>query len=468
MQTLPRNIVKALEDLKKRYPFYVTAKRINGRYYLYKEIGVWDKTEKKERIVSEYLGRITDDGNYIKKKLSAKDDIENAKALIASHGGEIIWHNPEENRDIGPKQTPAVPSRKTPGSEENLKILTALSMNSRISMKRLSEIAGINESTAHYKVSALEKKFGIRYISEIDTEKLGFTTYLILVKFEEGLPTSKEAVEVLKKEPRIQFAAATKGDFDMVIYLLDENSRSAEDNLWKIMSEGGLENYKAKWNLVPFGQIGSVVPLREEFFTGVLQDKLPSRKPEKNTSNQINLRNREFLLLKELNTDAAVDFTEVDSKHGLVKGSSRYSYHKLKESGILIRTTITMENLPMRYLGMLIVETESPKEVKKTRHKLLLDELEYGYIASKYALMGNIGMPEGIMLFAPIVNEGDLDNFADHLKSEFKGTVVRTLIATEILVGSLCYRRPDMAHFKRYSYLVENGYLERKALVNYE
>ncbi|MHB1830577.1 MAG: hypothetical protein ACYCO0_04245, partial [Candidatus Micrarchaeaceae archaeon] len=252
------------------------------------------------------------------------------------------------------------------------------------------------------------------------------------------------------------------------IYLLDENSRSAEDNLWKIMSEGGLENYKAKWNLVPFGQIGSVVPLREEFFTEVLQDRLPSRKSEKDAPNLINLRNREFLLLKELNSNASVDFTEVDSKYALVKGSSRYSYHKLKESGILIRATITMDNLPMRYLGMMTVETEFPKEVKRTRYKLLLDELEYGHVSSKYALMGNIGMPEGIMLFAPIINEGDLDKFVEHLRSEFKGTVIHTLIAIEILVGSLCYRRPDMTYFKRHSYLVENGYLERKALVKYE
>ena len=82
-------------------PCYVTVKKINGRYYLYKQLGKWDKERKRTTVISEYLGRINDKGEFIRRRLSAKENLKDAESLIKEHGGEIIWrHNREEQETI--------------------------------------------------------------------------------------------------------------------------------------------------------------------------------------------------------------------------------------------------------------------------------------------------------------------------------------------------------------------------------
>ena len=258
MQSLPDNIAGRLADLKKRYQFYVTVKRINGRYYLYKETGTWDKTEKKAKVISEYLGRITDDGTYIKKRLSAKDDLENAKALISSHGGEIIWRKqPEEGKRLPQKQ-------EINATELELKLLMILSMNARAPMSLISELTGAKTSTLTYKIKRLEQKYGIKYLTEINVGKLGYTAFLGFIKFEMQIPTNEELKRVMEKEPRIQFAATIKGEYDVIFYLLEENSELAVDATWSLIHLSALNKYEARWYVSPISRNYGFIPLREE------------------------------------------------------------------------------------------------------------------------------------------------------------------------------------------------------------
>ena len=416
------NVIKA-DSLKSASAFYVVLKRINGRYYVYRQAGVWDKATRRTRIKSEYLGRISERGQFIKKTLSAKNDLENAKALISEYGGEIIWHGVDSAMRHPPDIKPNIPQ-----GESDLKILTGLSMNSRMPVSRLATICGMSEQATYNRVKSLEKRVGIRYLLEVDTEKFGFTTYLILVKFEENMPSPQELKKVLEAEPRVQLAAITKGDYDMVAYLLDENSYKAEGRLWHLMSSNALNKYKARWYLIPFGQIYSFVPLTPQFIEQVLRQKQWRRSKDTVGPLDGKLMHRELALLGELNKDAAIEFTEIDRKHGFGRGTSRYTYGAMKEDGIIVRPTISMDNIGTKYLGIIIAETTDPHQVLLTREQLLQDIIAYGKTSNKYALAGNISMPEGIMLFAPIIEEGDLDAYAAHLKARFKGTITRTFI----------------------------------------
>ena len=300
-------------------------KTIRGKYYVYKERGIWLKGLHKTKILSDYLGKINYDGQYIKKRLSARDDLENAKALIAERGGEIIWHEKG-------KQEPLPLIEPLTVNEADLILLTSMSMNSRLPMSRVSKLANLNEQTAYSRVKNLERRLGIKYLLQIDVERLGFTAYLILVKFEGPIPDPLIIKRVLESEPRVQFAAMTKGEYDLIIYVLDESSAKAEDNLWKIMSSGTLNSYKARWYLVPFGQINSFVPLRQVFIENILRDRLWQRSGTVSSVHD-KLMHREFSLLKELNNNASMDFAEIDKIHGLGRGASRYAYYELKNGG---------------------------------------------------------------------------------------------------------------------------------------
>ena len=97
MQDVPPQISAAFEKVKKTYPFYVSLKRIYGKYYVYKVKVVWDRLTKKTKTNSEYLGRITSDGKYKKKSITPNDYLRKAEALIASKGGKITWDGIEKS-----------------------------------------------------------------------------------------------------------------------------------------------------------------------------------------------------------------------------------------------------------------------------------------------------------------------------------------------------------------------------------
>ena len=79
MKKIPVEIIKAFDAVKSREKGYITLKRIKGGYYVYRQSGIWDAQKKRTKPIAEYLGKITEKGLFVRKKLSAKDDLENAK-----------------------------------------------------------------------------------------------------------------------------------------------------------------------------------------------------------------------------------------------------------------------------------------------------------------------------------------------------------------------------------------------------
>ncbi len=461
MEGLPLKIADSFERLKKEHPFRIVLKCINGKYYVYKERGIWLKDTHKTKIISEYLGRITDGGAYIKKKFTAKDNLENAKAIVEEHGGEIIWHEKTEENPLPVKQD-------LTATEIDLGLLTVLSMNSRLSAPKIAKIVGINEQAVYSRIKALEKKFGLKYILEVNLERLGYAPYLLLIKFRGNAPTTHELEKAFGSDPRIQFAATTKGNYDLIAYMLDTNAVQAIDNFRKLLSSTSLGRYGARWNLIPFATVYSFVPLRDEFIEIILKDKAWKRTRESMTPRENELMQREFLVLKELNGNSTMNFSEIDEKHDLDKGTSRYSYEQLKAQGIISRPTMTMTNMQIKYLGVISIANIYEKKVEQNRYKFLFEVMEYGNISNKYSLMGNIGMPDGGIMFMPVLSDGELDRTVMRVEKELQGSIVRGSVVTNALVGNLCYRRFDNDYSRQHKLLIDFGKLEPKKPADYE
>lgn len=462
MLKIPRQVTKAFDDIRKKYPSYTVLKRINGQYYVYSQKGMWLKEERKTKTISEYLGRITDEGLFIRKKLSAKDDLENAKAIIAERGGEIVWHakpGSEEAENVQQEVT---------AEKLDLRILTALSMNARMSSSKLAKLAGIGSQVAYRRVKALEKKFGIRYILETDMEKLGFLQYLILIKFEGEKPSIEELRRTFEDEYRIQFAATTTGEYDVVMFFIDENPLKADDDLRELRYREPLNKYKAFWYMVYFAQVFSFMPLRDLFIEHVLKERVWHRTKENPKIDKNQLRYREFLILKELNSNSVGDLSDIDEKHKLSKGTSRYTYNLLKARGIIVRPTITLTNLGLKYIGLILISNLDYKKIEENRYKSLLDILEYGKVVNRYSLSGNVGSPTGAIRFLPVTEDGYIDKIVANVERELQGSMVRSLIITDVIVGSLCYRRFDNTYSRQYRTLVEMKKIEPKGLEVYD
>lgn len=461
MIRVPEKVHDAFQALKGQYE-HIYLKRLKENYYVYKQTYEWQPDERKSKTLAEYIGKITSDGTFVKRIVSYKDEFEKAKALIAAHGGKITWRKKKEQEgSLLAKQDIKV-------KDVDLKLLMALSMNSRMPASRLASLAGITEPTASSRAKALEEKLGIKYLLEIDVEKLGFIRYIILIKFEAEVPTTRELEEAIADEPRIQFAAATKGTYDVIMYVVDEDPLTANNNLFRLRTKPTLKRYKASWNLIYFADVYSFMPLRETFIDNVLKDRVWHRAKEAPRPEKNQLKYREYILLKELNADSTANFAAIDQKYGLNKGASRYAYQSLVEKGVIVRPTLSMEYLPTTSIGIILITNIDESKIQEHRYKWLLDEIEYGNIANRYSLVGNIGAPNGSIVFLPLTTNMHIDKIVETIDKELQGSIVKSLVITNIIVGSLCYRRFDNSYSRQYNTLTELKKLEPAKLTTYD
>ena len=170
------------------------------------------------------------------------------------------------------------------------------------------------------------------------------------------------------------------------------------------------------------------VPLRDEFFELVLGEKEWHRNKENPSLGPGELTHREVIILRELGKNSKKSFAEIEQENSLTRGSARYAYDGLKEKGIIVRPTLTLQDLPVRYVGVVLLEVRNSQEVRDARPKLLEDAIEYGDVSNKYALIGNIGNPDGIIRFFPVLHEDDFDRISNKNKADVKGTIVRTFL----------------------------------------
>lgn len=420
-------------------------RRISGKYYLYRDT-VEHLDNGVRKISTKYLGRITDDGTFIKKGTKG-DELEMAKSIIIAHGGRVILPYHED-----------IAAKALTTNEIDNKILIILSMNSRATLPFIAKRIGLSTSAVENRINQLEKRYQLEYISEINTEKLGYLKFLIFVKFIDNVPPRNDIEKVMKAEPRVQLALLLNGgNYNLIIYVLVETNQEVSHLARKLMLNEGIRKYSAEWYTTPFYETYDFVPLREDFMDS-LKGKLAHHKDlfgENTSKKTTELLKREFAVLKELNTNAKTEFTEIDKKYEFDKGRAQYSYHKLIENGLLKRTTVSLRKLPINYIEVLYVKIINPDEFYMTRSHLLASIMEKtNEPLNNYVLAGDIGMPNGVLLFAPVYDANKANKIREELIKS-KGSTIQSAIVIDVLIGKLCYRKFDTSYSIQYKVLVD-------------
>ena len=313
----------------------------------------------------------------------------------------------------------------------------------------------------------LEEKYGIKYIPEIDVSKFGYFGYMAFVKFRDKMPQLEEILKALESESRIQLVLLTSGEYDLIIYFLSNDHKDVAYFIFKLRSASIFAYYPSDWYLTPH-YTANFIPLRDNFFE-LLKNKIWHRTKNTRKLESGDLTEREFNVLRELNKNGAINFTELDAKYKQGAGASRYTYLKLKEQGILKRLTISMNNLPIKYHSVFFTSSFYGVKFNKTRPNLLLDIIKDGPIINKYVQISEIGIPSGVMLVMPIFNDGDLKKTEDYIEKKVKWITFKKLVVTDIPIGSFAYRRFDKMYTNQYKVLVEDyGLLKAQDKVDYE
>lgn len=453
MPILPEKILLALERLKAERKRYISLKAISGGYYAYESTSIWDKERRRVKKITHYLGKINDEGIF-----TPSNPRKGAHITANANRGAL------ENRHFKLSKE----RYKLVEDEMTQAILTALSMNSRIGLQRLGEMVGLKASAVEWQKRQLEKRYGIRYILEMDPERLGYFGYIALVKFKSRIPSSDEIYAVLGGEPHVQLVLLTAGKFDMLIYFLAKNARDLYYLVFTLQSLTLFDRYPSKWYVTQHLSVFTYIPIRDEFFN-LLAEKVWKRTKEKAMPGDGALLPREYIVLRELNRDGAMSFTEIDRKNRFGKGASRYTYYKLKQKGLLKRLSINMDGLPIKYTAIFQSGILYGKEFAKARKNLLLDIISDNMYTNKYALVSDIGAPFGYMLVMPVMEDDELQKTEAYLNKAIKGTHTRKLVVTKVLIGSFCHRRYDIRYTNQYRLLVEEyKVLKPQPLVSYE
>lgn len=407
-------IKEALEKLKLDHKGSITAKKINGKLYVYSATTRWDKARKKAKTETRYLGKLTEDGRFIEKRSVHKKQ-------TAAYAPNTI-----KEKAIDPIDE---------------KLIVALSTDARTKLSALGDKLGLTRSATYNRVKLLESNYGIRYTAEVDPTKLGFFPFLLLVKFRHKVPSSKEIMEFVEKEPRIQLVMRTEGEFDMIAYILARTN--TEIATMRREFRLALSSYNSKWEVSTTELHFGYIPLREEFIELIKGDMLK----------------REYAVLKELVKDGSTEFTTIDNNYGFEKGRALYTYHKLLKSGIIKRITITIGELPIKYTGILFQTIVNYGKFDKSRMGSYLDMIEpTKTLTNKYIYICSVEEIGGSVFLFPVFKDGDMDRIKhEHLKAR-RGIEVHTGVVTHTIIGSLCFRKIDVTETYQYKRLTSSEF----------
>ena len=422
----PEAVRETFERLKSEYPFYIILARINSRFYVYKSKAWWDKISKRVRSKKEYLGRITEEGKFIKK------------VVIETINQPVIT---------------AVPTYDFDNTDES--VLMYLSMNCRIPLSTIANKLGVTLQTVERRKAELEERYGIRYFASINYTKLGFSTYLTVVKFKEKKPPTEVLKEVFENEPRVQLVMISTGVYDLILYILAEDNFAIRDVIYKFTSDERLKGYEADWNTTIITDAYGYMPIRDKFFD-LLEERVWKRSKEAPRPASDSLMHREYVLLRELNTAGNKSFAEIEKKYNFGHGTAKYVFEKLKERGLIWRLTLTMGRYNVKYNAVIVTRVVNEGIFLKDREKFLRYIIkDYGGLANKFSLVGEILAPFGDMFIVPILREGELEAELEWLNTQIGGIKTDSSIITQTILGESCYRKLDNRHSNQMRELIK-------------
>jgi DNA-binding Lrp family transcriptional regulator len=314
-----------------------------------------------------------------------------------------------------------------------------LSSNGKRELSKIAKSVSMSATGASYLIKKLEKRYGINYFAEMDPKALGYLAYVACIRFYGRQPNIDEIKAAFQPDPRVVAVFRTKGKYDLVIvfWVESEVNLSRFVYKWRISV---LSGYTARW-YVTFLTIydGYAFMPRKEFIE-LIKERVWERSKDIPRRLPTQLNANEYNVLREFVEDGMTSFSSIQDKNNMRLGSASYAFHSLKERGVIKRITISMNSIPIRYNAIFIMETDNYKEYGADRIAIFSELLAptYGWI-NKYAIVSDIGLPDAMMLIAPILREEDFSRMGGELKGHH-GIRLESLIVLDTLVGGICYR----------------------------
>lgn len=327
------------------------------------------------------------------------------------------------------------------------RILTLLSMDSRISNDRIAESVGATGDLVHGRVKKIVERLGIRFVPEINLVKiekyeclglgwgrskrellnlltnrdvinLGFEEYIAFLDFKNKEPGNAEVIKAIGDSYLPQYIARIDGQ-RLFMYAVARNSLDMYDFMYDFTN-----------SLNKFDLIGHVQFVYRNFGYFPLNDKLI-------TEMQINAKYKKMLL--ELNKNAKAEFSSLRKEFGGVTGASiGQLYSKLRETDMMVRSTLFITKPEEPIIKAFMISIVDRQKFTKNKHDWFLSMVKDNF--KHYIFMGSIANPTGLFILARFSTPLEVERFKSAFERSDMGIELSESTLLEKLYGNLGIR----------------------------
>lgn len=238
------------------------------------------------------------------------------------------------------------------------KLIYELDLDSRLSIRQISKRIGLSQEATRYRLSRLKEKGIIRkFVTYLNFTKLGYFGYCVYCRYNNAPEQKKNEIKkFLKSNEHIYWIAEFGGRIDLAFSLLAKNPLEFDKILNPIMNE--YSRYLADIKLI--------VKLEpHKYPRKYLSEPKDIPKEKKIEFGDYQLSKSERKILKEITTNARVNYATISDKIGIPLSTVIYSVKKMIKEDIIGGFTILLQPNTFGYQSFQVnIATQNISEEK--------------------------------------------------------------------------------------------------------
>ncbi len=289
------------------------------------------------------------------------------------------------------------------------KLLAELIIDSRMPVNRLAKKVGVSREVANYRINRLIKeKIILNFYTIIDTEKLGFLRYTCFLQLK-GISRDKEKtiIDALTKHPFITYMAPVIGKWNLVLDILAKDRTHLEKIIKEI--KDNVNPYLDNYLIINTGTEQEMFPTK---LLGINKKLIFNKK-----NKSIKIDKTDLKILQALSKNSRAEYKDLSKKVNLSANAIKYRINNLKESGIILGYTISID---MRKLGYEWYNLQLKLNEDDSKLKEFLRQYKKIIYFYKYIGHENWDIDVGII----VKNSLDLREFILELREKF-GSIIK-------------------------------------------
>lgn len=349
------------------------------------------------------------------------------------------------------------------------KLLTILSMNSRLGIDKLSGMVGLSRNQVYDFVKKIIKRYDIKFVPEIDIDSLwkyeflglswgkskrellemmvkdepaqiGFEQYVAMIEFKGSEePTNEEIIAATGGSYIPQYIARASGQCSLFMYLVARSSREVSNFMYNFTNN--LDKFNLTLRLQFIAPSLGYFPLNDKFI------------------DQTHIQARYKQLLSALNGNARVSLASLSDEFGGVSNMTMSSIHtRLKEMGLFKRPTLFMQKPEEQMIKLFVMSREDRKKFSDNKHNLLINIADNS--AKRYIFVADIKNPDGFLIIARFRNPLEIERFKKEFEGLDMGVEFSDSTLFENVLGNLGIRNFAPEETAQYKLLKSDGIIK--------